>query len=200
MASSIVSQERRAAIAGITVVAALATMGNACGEEPFATSAKFSLTYTFTTSTPASPIDVGGGKDLTVNRYLVTTINEAGKGFLNLTAGRCTNIRFTDREMQTIDSKGYCNFKDRDGDVLFAEYTTEGSKPIKAITLAWTFKSGTGKYDGISGTAKDFNSANLDDESAYQAAGRMVGSYKILHHGISDGDSYDPPEPSQKRP
>ena len=68
----------------------------------------------------------------------------------------------------TIDSKGYCNFKDKDGDSLYAEYTTDGAKPIKAITLSWTFKSGTGKYDGINGTAKDFNSANLDDEGAYQ--------------------------------
>ena len=200
MASSNVSQAKRAAIAGSTVVVALATMSTARGEEPFATSAKFALTYTFTTSTPASPIDVGGGKDLTVNRYLVTTINEAESGFLNLTAGRCTNIRFTDRQMQTIDSKGYCNFKDRDGDVLFAEYTTEGPKPIKAITLAWTFKSGTGKYDGISGTAKDFNSANLDDEGAYQAAGRMAGSYRIMHKGVSEGNNYDPPEPGQRKP
>ena len=94
----------------------------------------------------------------------------------------------------TIDSKGYCNFKDKDGDSLYAEYTTDGAKPIKAITLSWTFKSGTGKYDGINGTAKDFNSANLDDEGAYQAAGKMVGAYKIVRSGTSNSNAYDPPE------
>lgn len=173
--------------------------GAALGGEPFATSAKFSLTYTFATSTPATPIDIGGGTDLTVNRYLTTTVNDANKGFLNLTAGRCTNIRFTDRKMQTIDSKGYCNFKDGDGDVLYAEYTTDGPKPIKAITLAWSFKSGTGKYDGITGSAKDFNSANLDDTGAYQAAGRMQGSYKIVRNGVSDPDANDPPEGEERK-
>ena len=111
----------------ITLVVAFATISGARAEELFATNAKCSLTYTFTTSTHASPIDIGSGTDLTVNRYLVTTINEANKGFLNLTAGRCTNIRFTDRQKQTIDSKGYCNFKDRNGDVLFAEHN-RGSK------------------------------------------------------------------------
>ena len=171
-----------------------ATSSSAGSGEAFPTSAKFALTYTFTTSTPASPIDIGGGLDLTVNRYLTTTVNEANRGFLHLTAGRCTNIRFTDRKQQTIDSKGYCNFKDQDGDVLYAEYTTSGSKPIKAITLTWTFKSGSGKYDGISGTAQDFNSANLDDTGAYQAAGRMIGSYKIVREGVSDGNGYDPPD------
>ena len=188
----------RVARLGLTIASAVVVSGAARADEPFPTSAKFALTYTFTTSTPATPIDVGGGTDLTVNRYLTTTVNDANKGFLNLTAGRCTNIRFTDRKAQTIDSKGYCNFKDRDGDVLYAEYTTDGAKPIKAITLSWTFKSGTGKYDGISGTAKDFNSANLDDEGSYQAAGKMVGAYRIVRSGTSNGNSlvlpYDPPE------
>ena len=179
-------------IAGVLIAMAPATGSSAA--EPFATKAKFALTYTFTTSTPAPAIDIGGGLDLTVNRYLTTTVNEANKGFLHLTAGRCTNIRFTDRKQQTIDSKGYCNFKDQDGDVLYAEYTTSGPKPIKAITLTWTFKSGTGKYDGITGTAEDYNSANLDDSGAYQAAGRMVGSYKIVREGVSEDNGYDPPE------
>ncbi len=184
----------RVARSGLMIAAALAIFGVARADELFPTSAKFALTYTFTTSTPATPIDVGGGTDLTVNRYLTTTINDASKGFLNLTAGRCTNIRFTDRKAQTIDSKGYCNFKDKDGASLYAEYTTDGAKPIKAITLSWTFKSGTGKYDGINGTAKDFNSANLDDEGAYQAAGKMVGAYKIVRSGTSNSNAYDPPE------
>lgn len=192
------SQERHACI-GLVLAATLWSTCPVGGTEAFATNAKFSLTYTFTTSTPASPIDVGGGLDLTVNRYLTTTVNDSNAGFLNLTAGRCTNIRFTDRKLQTIDSKGYCNFKDRDGDMLYAEYTTDGPKPIKAITLTWSFKSGTGKYDGITGSAKDFNSANLDDTGAYQAAGRMQGSYKIVRSGVSDGNSYDPPEVQSKK-
>lgn len=176
-------------------LAALCTaFGGAYADERFATSGKFALTYTFTTSTPASPIDIGAGTDLTVNRYLTTIVNDANGGFLHLTAGRCTNIRFTDRKKQTIDSQGYCNFKDRDGDVLYAEYTTDGPKPIKAITLVWNFKSGTGKYDGITGSAKDFNSANLDETGSYQAAGRMVGSYKIVRSGVSDDSLNDPPE------
>ncbi len=181
-------------------VAAAPTLCSAQGAERFATSGKFSLTYTFATSTPASPIDVGGGMDLTVNRYLTTTVNDAGKGFLNLTAGRCTNIRFTDRKKQTINSKGYCNFKDADGDVLYAEYSTDGPKPIKAVTLSWSFKSGTGKYDGITGSATDFNSTNLDDTGAYQAAGRMEGAYKIVRVGISDAETYDPGELDPRKP
>ena len=166
--------------------------------EGFPSDATFALTYTFTTSTPASPIDVGAGRDLTVNRYLVTTLNDTNGGFLHLVAGRCTNIRFTNRLMQTIESKGYCNFKDGDGDVLYAEYTTGTPKPLKAITLEWTFASGTGKYDGISGKASDTNSGNVDDTGAYQAGGKVVGSYKIRQGAPSDVNAmvapYDPPE------
>ena len=146
--------------------------------DPFVSTGDFSITYTFTTSTPASPTDLGGGRDLTVNNYLVTTINDAGKGLLNNTAGHCTNIRFTDRTAQTIDTKGYCNFKDADGDTLYADYAT-GIVPSKGITIKWTFKYGSGKYDGITGEAFGPNSNNLDDEGAYQAAGKMTGSYKI---------------------
>ena len=164
-----------------TVVSAGAYAG-----EPFPSDAKFSLSYTFATSTPASPVDVGGGRDLTVNRYLATTINDAGQGFLHLVAGRCTNIRFTNRQTRTIESKGYCNFKDGDGDVLYAEYTTGTPKPLKAISLEWTLMSGTGKYDGIRGSATDTNSGNVDDSGAYQAGGRMVGSYKIRRAPAGD--------------
>ncbi len=156
--------------------------------ESFPTAGKFALSYTFTTSTPAAPIDVGEGRDLTVNRYLVTILNDGGGGFLHLTAGRCTNIRFTNREERTIDSHGYCNFKDADGDLLYAEYVTNGPKPLKAITLEWSFRSGTGKYDGISGTATDTNSGNLDDTGAYQAGGKMTGSYKIKRTGVVAGE------------
>lgn len=189
MVRQIISRATKVVPAAVTFISVLASAVGAHADEPFATSAKFSLTYTFTTSTPASPVDVGGGMDLTVNRYLVTTINDANHGFLHLTAGRCINIRFTDRKLQTINSNGYCNFKDRDGDVLYAEYTTSGPKPIKAITLTWTFKSGTGKYDGINGTARDFNSANLDEGDSYQAAGKMVGSYKIVRAGVNDANA-----------
>ncbi len=167
-----------ASLIGLSL-AGLAAVTTARAAEPFPSAAQFTLSYTFTTSTPASPIDVGGGLDLTVNRYLTTTLNDAGNGFLHLTAGRCTNVRFTNRSERTIDSKGYCNFKDRDGDMLYAEYTTSGPKPLQAITLTWSFKSGTGKYDGINGTATDTNSGNLDDAGSYQAGGKMTGSYAI---------------------
>ena len=165
--------KRHALLLGLLVVVPAAGAA-----EPFASKGDFSVTYTFTTSSPAAPIDVGSGRDLTVNSYLATTIDDAGRGFLHNTAGHCTNIRFTDRTQRTIDSKGYCHFKDVDGDELFAEYTT-GVVPSSAITVAWTFKSGTGKYDGIEGQAKGPNSNNLDDQGAYQAAGRMAGSYAI---------------------
>ena len=52
--------------------------------ESLPTSGQFSLTYTFTTSMPASPMDIGDGKDLTVNRYLATMANDNGQGFLRL--------------------------------------------------------------------------------------------------------------------
>ena len=74
----------------LALVGAMSNNSEQCAE-PFATSRKFSLTYTFTTSTPATPIDVGGGRDLAVNRNLTTTVNDANKGFLNFAAGRCTN-------------------------------------------------------------------------------------------------------------
>ena len=160
--------------------------------DPLPSAGKFTLSYTFTTSTPASPIDIGDGLDLTVNRYLVTTLNDGGSGFLHLTAGRCTNVRFTNREARTIDSHGYCNFKDGDGDLLYAEYVTNGPKPLNAITLEWRFKSGTGKFDGISGTAVDTNSGNLDDTGAYQAGGKMTGSYETHRAGgIAGGGVHD---------
>ena len=164
---------------GLALATMLTMTTAAVAADPFPTAAKFTLVYTFTTSTPASPIDVGEGRDLTVNRYLTTTLNDAGSGFLHLTAGRCTNIRFTNRHDRTIDSMGYCNFRDKDGDLLYAEYSTSGPKPLSAITLTWTFKSGTGKYDGISGSASDTNSGNLDEGDSYQAGGKMAGSYAI---------------------
>ena len=182
----------RAACHGLAALSLLLVAASACAD-PLPTAGKFTLSYTFTTSTPASPIDIGDGLDLTVNRYLVTTLNDGGGGFLHLTAGRCTNVRFTNREQRTIDSHGYCNFKDNDGDLLYAEYVTNGAKPLKAITLEWHFKSGTGKFDGITGTATDSNSGNLDDTGAYQAGGKMTGSYTIHRSGGVAGDGMHDP-------
>jgi hypothetical protein len=144
----------------------------------------FSLTYTFTTSTPARPIDVGGDRDLTVNTYLATTINDAGSGLLHNVAGHCTSIRFTNRKNDTIDSHGYCNFKDQSGDMIYVEYTTGAPQPSKNYTSKGTFVSGTGRYEGISGSFDGTNTNNLDTEGTYQAAGKMVGSYKIIGAGV----------------
>ena len=52
-------------------------------------------------------------------------------------------------------------------------------KPADAVTYEWTFTSGTGKYEGMSGAAHGAASNNIDDRGAYQAAGKMVGTYKI---------------------
>ena len=128
-----------------------------------------------------APIEVGGDRDLTVNNYLATMVNDEGGGFLNLVAGHCTNIRFTNRTTRTISTNAYCNFKDRDGDVLYVEYTTGESRPIKGISNKWTIVSGTGKYDGITGKAEDTNSNNVGEAGVYQAAGKLLGSYQITH-------------------
>ena len=163
----------------------------AAGDAAFPSAAKFSVTYTFTTSTPASPIDIGGGRDLIANHYLVTMMNDDGTGFLNLVAGHCINVRFTVRDTGSVDTRAYCNFRDRDHDTLFAEYTTGTPKPSKAISNRWTFMSGTGKYFGVSGEAEDSNSNNLSTQGGYQAAGKLVGFYTIVrpHAAADDGTS-----------
>ena len=149
--------------------------------------ARFSITYTFATSKPAQPIDIGGGRDLTANEYLVTTVNNDGTGFLNLVAGHCTNVRFTVRETGTVDTKAYCNFRDRDHDTLYAEYTTGTPKPSHAISNQWTFVSGTGKYFGVWGQAEDTNSNNLSVQGSYQAVGELVGFYTFVRpHAAAD--------------
>ena len=153
---------------------------SAVATEQFPSKGKFSITYTFATSTPGAPIEIGGGRDMIVGRDLVATYNDAEAAIRDLTAGKCVNIRFTIREKRAIDSNAYCHFKDRDGDELFTSYTTGGEVSANAITITWTFISGTGKYDGISGQASASNSNNLDDQGAYQAAGKMTGSYKIV--------------------
>ena len=177
--------KRLSAVLSLTFGCAVAPACTAQASDQFPSEGRFAVTYTFATSTPAAPIDVGAGRDLTVNRYLVTTYNDAGAGFLHLTAGQCVNIRFTIRDKRAIDTNAYCHFKDRDGDELFTSYTTGGQVPAKAITITWTFISGTGKYDGISGTAAATNSNNLDDQGAYQAAGKMTGSYKIVRPNMA---------------
>ena len=151
----------------------------ACAAEPYTNAGDFSITYTFTRSTPAGRVLVGAGRDLTVNNYLATTVNDAGRGLMHHMAGHCINIRFTNREQRTIESKGYCNFRDMEGDMLYAEYAT-GVVPSKAITFTLKFVAGSGKYDGITGQAQATNTNNLDDQGSYQAAGKMAGNFKIL--------------------
>jgi hypothetical protein len=148
---------------------------------------KFSLTYTFTTSSPAKPQDVSPTLDLTVNNYLVTTVNDAGSGFLHLAAGHCTNVRFTDRVKKTIDSRGYCMFEDKNNDRIYAEYTTGTPKPSDAIIIKCKFTSGTGQYEGITGEFDGTNSNNISkDATSYQAAGKFNGSYKIVRTTSQD--------------
>jgi hypothetical protein len=84
-----------------------------------------------------------------------------------------------DRTAKTIDTRGYCGFKDKNGDELFMEYTT-GLRPSNAIINTAKFTSGTGRYEGITGTMEGPNSNNIDLGGAYQAVGKFVGEYKIL--------------------
>jgi hypothetical protein len=113
-----------------------------------------------------------------------TTVNDAGSGFLHNVAGHCTNIRFTDRVKNTIDSRGYCNFKDKVGDVIYVEYTTGTPQPSENFTIKGRLVSGTGRYEGIAGMFDGTNTNNLDSDGGYQAAGKMVGSYKIIGAGV----------------
>ena len=162
------------------VTTSLLAIGVALADAPFPPAGKFSVTYTFTTSTPQPPVEIGGGRDLTVNHYLATMVNDEGKGFLHLLAGHCTNIRFTNRTDRTLDTKAYCNFKDGDGDMLYAQYTTGASNRSDAITHTWTLVSGTGKYNGVRGRAEDTNSNNFGETGVYQAAGKLIGAYEIV--------------------
>ncbi len=164
----------------LVAAASVVASGVALADAPFAPAGTFSVTYTFTTSTPQAPIEIGGGRDLTVNNNLATMVNDEGRGFLHLLAGHCMNIRLTDRTSRTLDTKAYCNFKDADGDVLYARYVTGASKRSDAITHAWTLDSGTGKYLGVRGRAEDTNSNNFGETGVYQAAGKLVGRYESV--------------------
>lgn len=165
----------------------------ASAQEKSSTPDTVPVIHTFATTTPAQPIDIGGGRDLAVNHDLTTSMNEAGRGFLHLTAGRRTAIWSVLRAKKSIDPTDHCRFKDHAGDRLCVDYATGGGKLANAITIDWTFTSGIGMHDGIQRTAHATNSNNIDDQGAYQAAGKLTGSPKIVRSKAASDPGLDDP-------
>jgi hypothetical protein len=76
-----------------------------------------------------------------------TFFNDAGSGFLHLTAVRCIAVGETNKG-ETISDNGNCVVTDKDGDKAFLAYKCKGTPRCQG-DFQWT--GGIGKYTGIKG-------------------------------------------------
>jgi hypothetical protein len=77
-----------------------------------------------------------------------TFFNDAGSGFLHLTAFTCTDTGGMNNGV-FISTNGYCVVTDRDGDKAFIVWKCKGGTTRCEGDFQWT--GGTGKYTGLTG-------------------------------------------------
>ena len=141
----------------------------------------FSITYTTVIPSPAKPIPLGKDRDYHLRHAILTTVNDAGSGFLHNLSGRCGNAFTIDSAAKTIEVYGACHYTDRGGDQIYADYSTAGPQPLGPPFLALKAKwnGGTGKYAGLSGEFEIRHNAVLTSDALAQGAGKYIGSYKL---------------------
>jgi hypothetical protein len=76
-----------------------------------------------------------------------TFFNDAGSGFLHLTAVICIAVGES-KKSETISENGNCVVTDKEGDKAFLAYKCKGAPRCQG-DFQWT--GGTGKYTGIKG-------------------------------------------------
>ncbi len=129
---------------------------------------------------PAKPIALSQTKDIVVNNAIMTASNDAGSGILHNLAGRCAIMATIDKEAKTIERSGHCNYTDKDGDMVFEDFSTSPQPMGSTFTSKGSWTGGTGKYAGLSGEFAIQSNAILSTESLAQVVGKKIGGYKLV--------------------
>lgn len=161
---------RQAAIlAAVSVAAAYAT--GAMAADPLPKSGTINLRYTWvnpTTSAFGAVARADGGMVEAGGWIAWLMRNDGTEGFGHKMTGKCVGM-FGQKGGAYDLVLGDCVYSDSDGDKLYEHF--EG--------LKGTLTGGTGKYDGLSGTA-DLTDIAVSNESGYNVlSGVKVGTYTL---------------------
>jgi hypothetical protein len=124
------------------------------------------------------PVMIGNNKQMTVTSSTVSSVSTTPGGLLSDMAGVCVGTVVSDTVAATKDFSGYCNFQDKDGDLIFQKYETgpQGGD----VTAKFEFVGGTGRYTGLRGTGQIVGTQLKSMQEGYrQGVGSLSGTYKI---------------------
>ena len=148
----------------------LALIANPVVAQDIPSEGKFSVTYTGVNPNPTKPVAFGKDREVTVSPTIMTAVNDAGTGLLHNMAGRCIIVTIIDKAAKTLDTRGYCNYADRNGDQVYEEVTTPSPLTLGApAKFAGKWTGGTGKFAGLSGDFEVTGSGNIGPEGMFQA-------------------------------
>lgn len=123
-------------------------------------SGKGSVTY----STSSEVMELKGGDKLVHTAFKGVVLADDPKSPLNMSLQDCSGSTVLNKKGEPQGGGGYCSGVDSDGDIWWISWRGN------AAGSDWSFISGTGKYDGVTGGGKTRN--------LLQTADRMVISWE----------------------
>ncbi|GJE36785.1 hypothetical protein [Methylobacterium persicinum] len=178
------SENRQAALgAAVSCLVAAGVLGLApmparAGDLP--AQGEYHIYYTGLNPSPTKPVQIGPQRSVTVSTSVMTAVNAAGSGLLHNMAGRCTGMPAVDAAAKTMESHGYSDYVDADGDHAYEKWDYPVQPLAQASEGTGEWIGGTGKFAGLSGriTIKSQRLNTLAD-GMVQVVGEKTGTYTL---------------------
>jgi hypothetical protein len=134
------------------------------------------VTFTSTQVPPASPMQIGDGRQYVQSNNIMLASNDQGKPILNNMGGRCQLNRLIDPAAKTVETHGYCSYADADNDQIFEKCDFLPGKPNTC-----ELTGGTGKFQGLHASIViTFTPVKSTYQGTLQIVGHKNGTYKIV--------------------
>lgn len=134
------------------------------------------VTFTSTQVPPASPMQIGDGRQYVQSNNIMSASNDQGNAILNNMGGRCQLNRLIDSAAKTVETHGYCSYADTDNDQIFEKCDFLPGKPDTC-----ELTGGTGKFQGLHASIViTFTPVKSIYQGTLQIIGHKNGTYKIV--------------------
>lgn len=160
------------ALAALTVL----TLAANAQAQPLPPAGELHVTFTSTQISPASPMQIGDGKQYVQSNTIMSASNDQGNPILNNMGGRCQLNRLIDPTAKTVETHGYCSYIDTENDQIFEQCDFLPGKPNTC-----ELTGGTGKFQGLHASIViTFTPVKSTYGDILQIIGHKNGTYKIV--------------------
>jgi hypothetical protein len=138
------------------------------------------LSFSGTATQPVQAMPVGPNAEMLTLTLYMTSMNAAGRDFMNMMSGQCSGSAFLDSGHGSVEASGFCNYADADGDQVFECFVVPPQSQDNPLAAQGQWTGGTGKYEGLQGafTLAGIVLPTINDD-VIQIVGQKAGRYVL---------------------